>query len=537
MKAADFSTAMKGKTFLGHPISLFVLFFTEMWERFNFYLMAGLFGIYLTDYLGYVDKNASDIQTWYLALVYFSPFFGGLIADRLIGYSKAIIAGGLLMSVGAFCLALDRQGSVGHPLMFTALGLLVLGNGLFKPNISTLVGKLYSREDLRRDQAFTIFYMGINVGAALGPIVGGLLRVKYGWSTAFAAGGVGMLLGLVVFIPFLKFFLQLDSHRDQDKPIIPEPDLAKSSPSSAMTHEAERLLLTGQWFNMGGIIAAFFGLILLPLLPWTTWITALASAPAWLTPIAVFFVFWMAVELISIGIFLKARDRQASNAAKLKVLFVIVALFWMAFHQNQVSLTYFARDKVASVDKEMWPANLLTDPEQYQAINPICVVAFSPLMVMLWSFLNRRGMEPSTTVKIGIGMVITALAYVVMVGSGYAGADNGQVGPWWLINCYILLSISELCLSPLGLSITSKLAPEGYKGLWMGFWFVATAVGNKLVHVIGQYWQKTPGMPNTFPPSTLFWILVCSSLGAAVLLAVLMQSLKALDKAAPEETA
>jgi POT family proton-dependent oligopeptide transporter len=502
------------RSFFNHPAGLYPLFFTEMWERFSFYTMLALLALYTKNYLGFSAEKSSDVTTWYLSLVYFTPFIGGLIADRVTGYVRAIALGGVLMMIGPLVLAMDRRDAAGHVCLYAALVLMVLGNGLFKPNISTIVGSLYARDDPRRDQGFTIFYMGINLGAFLAPLSANLLRrnaVEWvrgltswtvpddaGWHFAFGSAGVGMLVSLMILRAFRRRFLALELGKERrDGPAAP----ARGGGSAAeedLAGGGDRAIRFGQWFNMIGVTLALAWLFAGPHIAWPESIRTVAL---WPTSMENFIFVWLAIEAVTVMIFLGGGDPVSANAAQLKAVFVIVALFWMAFHQNSVTLTFFADQHTATT----W------DAETFAAINPAFILLFSPVMVMLWSWLGRRGREPTSVSKMILAMFVTGLAYLVMVGAGLSGGDSGKVSPLWLVGCYALLTVAELWLSPIGLSLTSKLAPPRYRGLWMGFWFVATAVGNKLVHVIGQFWD-------TVPPSQLFLVLVFTSVGAAVAL-------------------
>jgi POT family proton-dependent oligopeptide transporter len=508
------------RSFFNHPKGLYPLFFTEMWERFSFYLMLNILALYLSEYNGFNKARSSDVTTWYMSLVYFTPFIGGLIADRLTGYVRAVLVGGLLMMAGHVVLAFDTKEAVGHPFLYTALGLLICGNGLFKPNISTMVGRLYAPGDTRRDQGFTIFYMGINVGAMLGPLTAGRLRKfgpewanqlfgtqlgpESGWHIAFASAGVGMFLSLVIFSLFRRRV---------------EPGAGATSEAEKFAHSGDpvddagdAVIRFGQWFNMGLVSFFLAWLLLGHFVPWPD---SIRGFGLWPTEVINFAMIWLVVEALTVLIFLSGGTLQCANAAKLKAVFVIVALFWMAFHQNSVSLVYFAADHTQNVgsEKGQW------SPEDFGAINAVCIILFSPLMMMLWNYLGRRGREPSSVTKMIGAMFITGLAFLVMVAAGKSGGDEGRVSPFWLVGCYALLTVAELWLSPIGLSLTSKLAPVKYRGLWMGFWFMATAVGNKLVHVTGQYVEK-------YPPSQVFLILVVSSVGAAIVLDYILINLR-----------
>lgn len=508
------------RSFFDHPRGLYPLFFTEMWERFSFYLMLNLLFLYLSEYAGFTEADASDATTWYLSLVYFTPFIGGLIADRLTGYVRAVLVGGLLMMAGHITLAFDTKASAGHPFLYVALGLLICGNGMFKPNISTMVGRLYRQGDPRRDQGFTIFYMGINVGAMLGPLTAALLRKNgphyahewfglnlpfdSGWHLAFGSAGVGMLFSLVTFSIFRKrFAVSADEKSETDK-FIHEAAVGDDS--------GDGVIRFGQWFNMGLVTFFLAWLLLGSSIPWPA---AIKPIGLWPTQVINFAAIWLAIEAATVLIFLSGGTRQCANAAKLKAVFVIVALFWMAFHQNSVGLLSFASKHTLNVG----PGKTQWSPESFGAINAIFILIFSPIMMVLWNRLATRGREPSSVTKMIMAMFVTGLAYVVMVAAGISGGDTGRVSAGWLIGCYALLTVAELWLSPIGLSLTSKLAPVKYRGLWMGFWFLATAVGNKLVHVTGQYLGEKP-------PSQMFLILVASSVGAAFALDYILINLR-----------
>ena len=513
------------RLFRGHPRGLYPLFFTEMWERFSFFLMLALLVLYLENFAAMSEADSSDVTTWYLSLVYFTPVLGGLIADRLTGYSRAIVLGGLLMMAGLFVLAIDYKPAPGHPLLYVALGLLICGNGLFKPNISTIVGNLYAPGDPSRDRGFTIFYMGINLGAMLGPLAGAWLRARgpstarslglnvpdeAGWHLAFAAAGVGMMVSLLVFLLFRRRYESEAGGVSETARFIQGAD---ARPDALAEDAGDRVLRFGQSFNMGLVT---FLLAWLLLGRWIAWPEMFRGVALWPTDVENFAILWLAVEAVTVLIFLSGRTLSCANAAKLKSVFFIVALFWMAFHQNWVTLTFFAEQHTDTT----WR------PESFTAVNPAFVLVLGPLMVLFWNRLGRTGREPSSVTKMMMALAVTGLAYLVMVSAGRAGGDVGKVSPLWLVSCYALLTVAELWLSPIGLSLTSKLAPPRYRGMWMGFWFLATAVGNKLVHLIGRYWGQ-------YPPSQLFLILVVSSVGAAVALDYILINL---DRFGPPST-
>jgi POT family proton-dependent oligopeptide transporter len=423
-----------------HPKGLPVLFFTEMWERFSFYCMLSILALYMKETaenggLGFSIFKTGQIYGLYIGIVYFTPLIGGLIADRVFGIRKTIVLGGLFMMAGHFLLAFRPL-----PFFFSALCCLIIGNGLFKPNISTLLGNLYRDNPQKKDDGYNIFYMGINLGAFMSPLVASSLRNLhpiYGWHYAFAAAGVGMIISLITFALFQKH--------------VKSGDLRASE---ASTQNLE-IALTPQ----------------------------------------------------------QARKRVKA----LLVIFGVVIFFWLAFHQNGLTLTYWAENATRTT----W------NPEIFQSVNPLFILMFTPLVVLFWNLLRRRRKEPSTASKLGLGMLLTAGAYLIMGFAGLAGGNTDKVSVWWLINSYAVITLGELCLSPMGLSLVSKLAPWKIRGLMMGGWFAATAIGNYLSGLLGSFWDQ-------MAHSTFFFILVGTSVFAFLILAGLLRFLNPVIKEAEE---
>ena len=424
-----------------HPKGLYVLFFTEMWERFGFYLMLALFTFYLKNHLKLDQVSAANHYAWYMALVYLTPFPGGLLADRSFGYTRSVLSGSLLLSAGYFALAIDSPIA-----MYGALGLLVLGNGLFKPNISTLVGNLYPQGDSRRDSAFSIFYMGINIGAGIAPFVAGAMRKHFGYSAAFAAAGVGMLLSFCTFAIFRKH-LEIADRRSSVSAVLDVP----------LPQEYE-----------------------------------------------------------------DPRDPPAVERQRIIALVImcgIVMLFWMAFHQNGSTLSLWALDNtVRKINFFGTPVEI--EAEYFAAVNSVFIITLTPVLVWVFGRLRQHGLEPSTPGKIGIGMLLTGTSYAIMVGASLSGGDHGAVSMWWLIACYFVITIAELCLSPMGLSMVTKLAPRRMTAMLMGCWFISTSIGNYLAGKLGTMWDA-------WPHSRFFGLLVVSSIFAALVLATQLKRLRA----------
>jgi len=395
-----------------------------MWERFGFYCMLSILSLYMNEALGFGTRTVGLIYGAYIALVYFTPLLGGLLADRVLGFGRAILIGAVFMGAGYFLLAIPPL-----PIFFAGLAAVIIGNGLFKPNISTLLGNLYSGAPEKRDEAYNIFYMGINIGAFFSPLVAAALRNTLGWGFAFAAAGVGMIVSMLIFSLLRKHTL---------------PGETKMGKSTAHVTDVE------------------------------------------LTP---------------------KQERERLTA--LFLVFGIVIVFWMAFHQNGLTLTFWARDAT----------NTTLPPELMQAFNPFFVVAFTPLVVLFWKKLRARRREPSTAAKLGIGMLLTAGAFAIMTAAALAGGDIGRVSLAWLVCAYAVVTLGELCLSPMGLSLVNKLAPARMRGLLMGGWFAATACGNYLSGLVGSFWDD-------MLHSQFFIILSVASLGAAALLLLVLRRIR-----------
>ena len=400
-----------------HPPGLYVLFFTELWERYSFYSMMAILTLYMDEVLHFDAARIGRVYGGYIGGVYLLPLVGGLLADRVLGFYRAVLVGGALMMLGHLVLAVESL-----PFFYTALVLLAAGSGLLKPNVSTIVGNLYHDRPELRDAGFNLFYMGINLGALISPISVAWLRAHYGWSMAFGSAALAMALSLACFIGGRRY---LGHAADRVQP--EAPDQAALSPDEA------RLRVT----------------------------TLLA-------------------------------------------MFAIVAVFWLAFYQNGFTLTFWARDNTVTPFA----------PETFQSVEPLGVIVFSGAFVGLWAWLGRRGLEPSTPVKILFGILLVATAFGVMAMAGLAGGDAGRVSMTWLVGAYLLMALGEVCLSPMGLSLVNRVAPPRSRGMMMGAWFVGLSAGGYFSGVLGAYWD-------TMPHSRFFLLVVGVLLGAAGLLALL----------------
>jgi POT family proton-dependent oligopeptide transporter len=494
-----------------HPRGLFVLFGTEMWERFSFYTVNAMLALYLRDTtsgFGFTNAHSASVVSTYNMFIYFTPLLGGLIADRLTGFRKAIMVGGVAFMIGHALLAIPNN----LLICYLALTFLVIGNGFFKPNVSSMVGNLYAEGSHLKDKAYLIFYMGINVGAFVAPLVANYIQPRWGFHPAFFMGAIGMVISLVVFGLNQKWVRHADRRKSQ----------GVDAKTAAVTED-------------------------LP--PVSAEAAAMEAVPEWKRIVA------------------------------LIVIFLIVIVFWMAFHQNSISLTWWANDHSRKLP------GILSN-----AINPLFIILLSLPLAAFWSFLDKRNLEPSTPVKMMIGMLLTGLAFTTLYFAASSGgftkpvfkvvqsnaegtlvsispearahlnittapikladgteawratnsgdatkageyvryegqsaeavsvAPVSRVSAAWLILAYLILSLGELMLSPMGLSLVSKVAPLRMRGLMMGGWFAATAIGNKLTGV-AKYWDL-------WSHANFFIVIASLAFFMAVVLFVLLRPLK-----------
>jgi proton-dependent oligopeptide transporter, POT family len=437
-------TTVEGKTFLGHPRGLFVLFFAEMWERFSYYGMRALLIFYLVQHWMFSDGEASVIYGAYTALVYITPVIGGYLADRYLGQRKAVLFGAVLLTFGHFLMAFEGdggQGSAALNIFWLALAFIIVGSGFLKANISVIVGQLYTRTDPRRDPAYTIFYMGINLGAALGSLLAGYLGQTYGWAYGFGAAGIGMLLGLVVFVIGKPSLMGRGESRDPQK------------------LESRVAGIKFEWLlYILGIAAVGICWVLIQYQALVGTLLGVAGAAL------VAYVLWTAVAKLD------REDRDRIFAAMFLILGSI--MFWALFEQAGSSLNLFT-DR--SVDRNI--LGFEVPASMFQSINAIYIVLLAPLFAILWTVLARRGLEPSTPAKFGLAMIQLGLGFLVLVWGALAAP--GELTPViFIFLIYLLHTTGELCLSPVGLSAMNRLAPAHMASLIMGTWFFASATGN-----------------------------------------------------------
>ena len=467
----------------GHPKGLYLLFVTEMWERFSYYGMRALFMLYMVQALLFDKEFASQVYGSYTGLVYLTPLIGGYIADRYWGNRRSIITGALVMAVGQFLLFSSacwyQDVSWAKWLMFVGLGLLVLGNGFFKPNISTMVGHLYTPDDSRKDAAFTIFYMGVNLGSMIAPLVCGLVGntgrpEDFKWG--FLASSIGMLLAAVIF-QCLKNRYVVDPEgrpigmapRREPAPVVATPTKSLSPRTLVMVGSTLllTLLFSVNWSGEGGVWAG------------ADWIGSLIYATAIVIPVVI----------------LTDRSLTRQEKTHIGVIYIIaffVIFFWAAYEQAGASLTFFADEQT---DRHVFGWEM---PASYfQSFNPVMIVTLAPLFASLWSFLGRHGWEPSSPRKQSVGLLLLALGYLFIAMGVKDVVPGTKVSMVWLTGLYLIHTMGELCLAPIGLSLVYKLSPARFSSLLMGVWYLSTSAANKFAGVLSGFYPEA-GVQKSF---------------------------------------
>jgi proton-dependent oligopeptide transporter, POT family len=470
------------RTIMGHPHGLFVLFFAEMWERFSYYGMRALLILYLTKHWLFADDKANMIYASYGSLVYITPVLGGWLADKYLGQRKAVLFGAVLLTIGHMLMGVEGDGGQNSPaagIFWAALAFIIVGSGFLKANISVIVGQLYSRTDPRRDGAYTIFYVGVNLGAFLGTLAAGWLGETYGWSYGFGAAGLGMLLGLLVFM-WGKPTLQ-----GQGEP----PDPAKLAQRTGG-------LSLEMWLYSVGVasVAVIWWLIQNQQIIQSLLILAGAA-------------------LLSYVVYVSSKLDSISRERIYAVIFLIALqpVFWALFEQMGGSLSLFT-DRY--VDRAGVPASL------FQSINPFYIMALGPVFAWIWTYLGRCGLEPSTPAKFALALVQVGLSFLVLVWGANAVGMAVPTPVIFIFLIYLLQTTGELCLSPVGLSAMNRLAPRHMASLIMGAWFFATAGGQFLAGKIGSAIGSADGAMTKEATlavySTIGWWTI--GIGAAVML-------------------
>ena len=489
------ATASGEKTFLGHPRGLATLFFTEMWERFSYYGMRALLTLFMTTAtieanpgLGFDVATAGAIYGLYTSLVYILALPGGWVADNLWGQRKAIWVGGWIIAAGHFTMAVP-----GNATFFLGLSFIICGTGLLKPNVSTIVGDLYPEGGARRDAGFSVFYMGINLGAFFGPLVTGYLGEGYQWHWGFGAAGVGMVLGLIQFRrgqPYLGDIGHLRTEKSAEE-------------VAAMSRK-----FFGTFFSIVGAVGAFGFLVYNGTLPFTVTQIAQTLGYSVLVVVALYFVYvWTAGGHTS---------EENKKMAVIFWLFLMIAVFWSGFEQAGTSLNLFARDLTdRTIFGSEIPASTL------QSINAGFIILLAPLFGMLWVALEARQVNPSIPMKAGLGLIGLAMGFFVLAWGAASATPDNLVSPNWLVVTYFLHTVGELCISPIGLSAITKLSPKRRVGQMMGVWFVGAALGNLFAGLVG-------GQLESMLPTDLFRTVALITGGVGVVALVVSPQVKKL---------
>src|SRR6185369_8933193 len=484
--------------FFGHPRGLSTLFFTEMWERFSYYGMRALLTLYMTSKavdggLGFSEAYSSAIYATYVSSVWYLPLVGGWLADKFLGARRAVLIGGIVIAVGHYSMAIDSL-----PTFYAALILIAMGTGLLKPNISTMVGQLYEPEDKRRDAGFSIFYMGINLGAFISPFVTGFLAqsasfkriiVSIGmdpakaWHWGFAAAGVGMTLGVIQYV--------LGGKRLQDAGKKPTREVTDKSSSQKLD------LVTTALAVVGALLGAGFGY---------RFDAGWVSVPFW--TVCGYFIGYLGGT---------TRLLKGDELKRVLVIFILVmfsVIFWMTYEQAGSSMTLFA-DRLTRNEVFGW-----TFPSSWwQSVPAIFVIILAPIFAFIWQKMGDR--QPSSPAKFAFGLLFAGIAFAVITfAASLTGA--GRVSPWWLVVVYFIQTMGEMCLSPVGLSTISKLAPVRMVGLMMGVWFLSISIGSYIAGRTSALFEK--GTPDIL--TRAFGIFAGITLAAALLLAVLTPLIK-----------
>ena len=446
----DSSIAKHSSDFLGHPKGLFICFATEMWERFSYYGMRALLILYLTKHWEFTDAASYLIYGAYTSLVYIMPVFGGMLADQILGSKKAVTYGAILLVFGHLGMTVESN----QQIFYLSLALIVSGVGFLKPNISTMVGALYEEGDPRRDSGFTIFYMRINIGAFTATLLCGYLGEEVGWAYGFGAAGIGMLLGLIIFLWGQKYLEGLA-----------EPPSEKyMTKVSGVSYE--------NWAYISGVIMV---LITWFLVQNSQLVGQLLGGFG-----AIFIGAWLLYALF------KCAPEERDRLIVVGILILFSLIFWALFEQAGSSLNILT-DR--GVDRVIFgwevPASM------FQSLNAGFIFTIAPLFALLWIALAKRNMEPSTPIKFSIGIVLVGLGFLALV-YGMQSSEALQTGVIWIVLIYFLHTLGELCLSPVGLSSVTKLSPQRIVGFMMGMWFFASAAGN---YVAGLIAKGTAGDP------------------------------------------
>ena len=489
----------------GHPRGLYLLFITEMWERFSYYGMRALFMLYMTQALLFDKEFSSEIYGSYTGLVYLTPLLGGYIADRYWGNRRSILWGALMMAVGQFLMFLSscyfHEVFLAKWLMFAGLGTLILGNGFFKPNISIMVGDLYEPGDKRKDSAFTIFYMGVNVGATIAPLWCGLVGntghpEDFKWG--FLSACIGMLIGAAVFQFYKDRYL-----------VTPDGKPVGNPPKQKPVQASEQIRSKRLFWTMGiatVILASLFAI------GGADWIGAFIYATIITVPLSI----------------LADSSLTRQERKQICIIFILaffVIFFWAAYEQAGASLTFFADEQT-----DRWIGGWEMPASYFQSFGAVFIVLLAPVFAAIWSFLGRHRLEPVSPRKQAIGLFLLSLGYL-LIAFGVKGVEPGvKVSMLWLTGLYFLHTMGELCLAPIGLSLVYRLSPARFSSLLMGVWYLSTSAANKLAGLLSSYYPENGVVKNFlgYEVATLydfFMLFVAMSACAAVVLFVLSKKI------------
>jgi POT family proton-dependent oligopeptide transporter len=442
-------------TFFGHPIGLRTLFLTEMWERMSYYGMRALLVLYMTGAvtgfnpgLGWSQVESQAIYGIYSGMVYFMVVPGGWIADNILGHQKAVLIGALIIALGHFTLAIPIEQT-----FFLGLIFVVLGTGLLKGNISTIVGQLYEGQDDKRDSGYTIFYMSINIGSTLGFLICSYLGEKIGWHWGFGAAGIGMTFGVIQYIKHRHLLGDAGMHPNE------MPDDKRKKLTNYL-----KISLVGMFMVIGAGLFGFFTI----------------DPRFFAEQFAYFLTIIAGLYFVYLFLFAGLNAAERKNLILLFLLFIGAAAFWSGFDQSAGSLNIFARDYTdLSIAGYEIPVGWL------QFANPVIVVLFAPVFAGIWAQLARKNLDPSLPIKFAIGLLFMALSFIVMIVAVKIALESSPVGMQWLLLTYLFQTWGELALSPIGLSAFSRYGPKRYMGQMFGLWFLASAIGGVLAGLLG----------------------------------------------------
>ncbi len=477
----------------GHPRGLYVLFVTEMWERFSYYGMRAIFILFLTKALLYDKAAAANIYGSYTGLVYLTPLLGGYVADRYWGNRKSILFGGAVMALGQFLMFLSgsfyENTDLARMIMLGGLTFLIIGNGFFKPNISTMVGQHYAQGDKRVDSAFTIFYMGINLGAFFSPIICGTLGdtgdpADFKWG--FLAACIGMVASLIIFVWLKDRFLVTP----EGGPIGAVPNKNRETADVDTAQEAKKAFEPVQFMTWGTVLVASFALFF------------------WVLNVDLIGSFIFSLSLAVPGLIISDRTLSKVERERIWVIYIaafFVIFFWAAFEQAGASLTFFAEEQTnRNLFGWLVPASL------FQSVNAVAIVIFAPLFAALWSTLSKRNREPASPYKQAYGLALLSLGYLVIAIGVKALVPGEKSNMMWLLALYLIHTFGELCLSPIGLSMVNKLAPIKFASLLMGVWFLSTAAANKFAGTLSALYPEDVKMEQEYVAKSFSYLVTAA---------------------------